>query len=60
MRGPNPRFGLAGSISTEDACSAAGGKFVPQILGWMVHVDPFEQKPADLGSLEHQARGPGD
>src|SRR5579862_2956459 len=35
-------FGLTGSISTPAACSAAGGRFYPQIFGWMVHVYPFE------------------
>ncbi len=36
------RFGLTGSISTAEACGAAGGRFYPQIFGWMVHVYPFE------------------
>jgi hypothetical protein len=54
MRGPNALFGLAGSISTEDACSAAGGKFIPQIFGWMVHIYPFERKPEDIWSIERQ------
>jgi hypothetical protein len=36
------RFGLAGSISTPEACTEAGGRFIPQIFGWMVHVYPFE------------------
>ncbi len=53
--GPNPKFGLAGSISTRDACDAAGGKFMPQIFGWMVHVYPLEQKPEDIWSVERQA-----
>jgi hypothetical protein len=55
--GPNPKFGLAGSISTRADCEAAGGKFVPQIFGWMVHVYPFEQKPEDIWSVERQAAG---
>ena len=39
---PNWRlFGLSGSITTEQACSDAGGRFYPQIFGWMVHVYPF-------------------
>jgi len=53
--GPNAQFGLAGSIATKDACDAAGGKFIPQIFGWMVHVYPFEQKPEDVWSVERQA-----
>jgi hypothetical protein len=38
-------FGLAGSIATEDACAKAGGRWVKQIFGWMVHVYPFETDP---------------
>jgi hypothetical protein len=52
--GPNAKFGLVGSITTKDACDAAGGKFMPQIFGWMVHVYPFEQKPEDIWSVERQ------
>lgn len=36
------KFGLRGSIATEDACSAAGGRFHPVVFGWMVHVYPYE------------------
>lgn len=58
MRGaafsPNPRFGLAGSISTREECDAAGGRFIPQIFGWMVHVYPFAQNPKDIWSVERQ------
>jgi len=35
------KFGLDGSISTAAACDAAGGRFFPQIFGWMVHVYPY-------------------
>ncbi len=35
-------FGLAGSIATPEACAEAGGRWIPQIFGWMVHVYPFE------------------
>jgi hypothetical protein len=55
--GPNAKFGLVGSITTKDACETAGGKFMPQIFGWMVHVYPFEQKPEDIWSVERQAPG---
>jgi len=55
--GPNAKFGLAGSITSRDACEAAGGKFMPQIFGWMVHVYPFEQKPEDIWSVERQTAG---
>jgi hypothetical protein len=53
--GPNAKFGLAGSITNRADCDAAGGKFMPQIFGWMVHVYPFEQKPEDVWSVERQA-----
>ena len=55
MWGPNAKFGLAGSITTKQECDAAGGRFTPQIFGWMVHVYPFEQKPEDIWSVERQA-----
>ena len=42
------KFGLTGSISTPEACSEAGGKFYPQIFGWMVHVYPFETSRAKV------------
>ena len=54
MLGPNPKFGLHGSIATEEACEAAGGTFKPVIFGWMVHVYPFEQKPEDIWAVERQ------
>ena len=52
--GPKAKFGLAGSITTRDECEAAGGKFMPQIFGWMVHVYPFEQKTQDIWSVKRQ------
>jgi hypothetical protein len=42
------KFGLTGSISTPEACSEAGGRFYPQIFGWMVHVYPFETSRAKV------------
>lgn len=39
------KFGLTGSISTEEECQDAGGRFYPVIFGWMVHVYPFESSP---------------
>ena len=35
------RFGFNGSISTKAACDTAGGRFYPQVFGWMVHVYPW-------------------
>lgn len=51
---PNAKFGLAGSIATKQACDAAGGRFLPQVFGWMVHLYPFEKNPADIWSVERQ------
>jgi hypothetical protein len=36
------QFGLRGTIVTESECQQAGGRFVPQLGGWMIHVYPFE------------------
>jgi hypothetical protein len=36
------RFGFIGSIATAEECDAAGGRFFPQLFGWMVHVYPYE------------------
>jgi hypothetical protein len=56
MLGRNPQFGLQGSISTEDACQAAGGTFMPHVFGWMVHVYPWEKTPDDIWSVERQLK----
>ena len=58
--GPHPKFGLQGSISTREDCEAAGGKFMPQIFGWMVHVYPFEKDEADIWSVERQMHAHND
>jgi hypothetical protein len=42
------KFGLTGSISTEEECKEAGGRFYPVIFGWMVHVYPFEASSAKV------------
>ena len=39
------QFGLRGTIVTEAECTAAGGRFLPTVFGWMVHVNPFESDP---------------
>ena len=49
------KFGLRGSIATKEDCDAVGGRFLPQVFGWMVHVYPFEQNQADIWSVERQA-----
>jgi hypothetical protein len=54
MWGAHARFGLAGSIASKEECDAAGGKFMPQIFGWMVHLYPYEQEPEDIWAVERQ------
>jgi hypothetical protein len=55
--GPDAKFGLKGSIDTQQACDAAGGTFLPHVLGWMVHVYPFEKDPAKVWSTMDDADG---
>ena len=48
------KFGLKGSIATQDACDAAGGRFRPSIFGWMVHVYPYEESLDKVFAMHHQ------
>lgn len=50
--GPDARFGLLGSITTKDACEAAGGTFHPHIFGWMVHVYPYETDQKKIWAVD--------
>lgn len=50
--GPHAKFGLMGSIATRDQCDAAGGTFLPHVLGWMVHVYPYETDPKQVWSVD--------
>ena len=45
---PGGKFGLLGSIVTAEECQAAGGRFLPHIFDWMVHVYPYETDPAKI------------
>jgi hypothetical protein len=49
----DPRFGMGGSISTKEACDQAGGRFVPLVFGWMVHVYPNEKDVWAMGPGMH-------
>jgi hypothetical protein len=40
-------FGFSGSVNTAAACAAAGGAFLGNVFGWMVHVYPFENDVAE-------------
>ncbi|MGA7316084.1 MAG: hypothetical protein WBX22_19180 [Silvibacterium sp.] len=55
--GPSAKFGLLGSITTREACEAAGGEFRPHLFGWMVHVYPYETDPKKIWSTEDDDQG---
>ena len=50
--GPHAKFGLMGSIDTKAECDAAGGFFLPHVLGWMVHVYPYETDPKKVWAVD--------
>ncbi len=55
--GRDQRFGLGGSISDANACAAAGGRWQPQIFGWMVHVWPDETDPSRIWAVHRDDHG---
>ena len=55
--GPEAKFGLLGSITTREACEAAGGEFHPHIFGWMMHVYPYETNPKKIWSTDDDDQG---
>ena len=54
--GRNAKFGPHGSITTEEACTQAGGRFKAQSLGWMAHVNVMEADPWEPGQ-KHMHQG---
>ena len=50
LKNERPVFGPLG-VSTEEECKAAGGRFIPQAFGWMVHANLFAGN--DLRSIWH-------
>lgn len=55
--GPGAKFGLQGSITTKEACEAAGGVFHPHIFGWMVHVYPNEADAKKIWAIDDDDQG---
>jgi hypothetical protein len=55
--GSDAKFGLRGSITTKEACEAAGGEFYPHVFGWMVHVYPYETNPKKIWSTDDDNEG---
>lgn len=52
--GQGDKFGLEGSITTKEECGNAGGQFLPRLLGWMVHLYPYEKTSEAMWSVERQ------
>lgn len=55
--GQDARFGIDGSITTREECVRAGGQFIPQLFGWMVHLYPYERTAREMWSVERQMSG---
>jgi hypothetical protein len=55
--GPDAKFGLGGSITTEEACDRAGGVFHAHLFGWMVHVYPNETDAKKIWSTDDDDQG---
>ncbi len=53
--GKNPKFGMFGSIHTAEACAAEGGKFMPVVFTWMIHVFPYEDGLNNIFSMNDDA-----
>ncbi|MCU1239799.1 MAG: hypothetical protein JWO71_525 [Candidatus Acidoferrum typicum] len=47
----HPKFGMFGSINTEEACRAERGIFHAHIFTWMIHVFPYERDFKDVFSM---------
>jgi hypothetical protein len=47
----HPKFGMFGSIKTQEACTAEGGTFNATLFTWMIHVFPYETDPKEVFSM---------
>jgi len=56
--GGRPVFGPLGPIATRSACDSAGGRFLPRVFGWMVHVNAFSSDDPRViwGGEDHDER----
>jgi len=48
------KFGLKGTIATQEACDTVDGRFQPVIFGWMVHVYPYEDSLDKVFAMHHR------
>ena len=53
-RDGHPVFGPESPIATREACLEAGGRFVPHLFGWMVHVNAFESDDPQVIWSDHR------
>jgi len=47
-RDGQPVFGPQSPIATRERCDEVGGRFLPNIFGWMVHVNAFASRPTEV------------
>jgi hypothetical protein len=47
----HPKFGMFGSITTQEACTAERGVFHPHLFSWMIHIFPYEPNFKDVFSM---------
>ena len=47
----HPKFGMFGSIKTEEACTAARGTFNAHMFTWMIHIFPYEADFKEVFSM---------
>jgi hypothetical protein len=47
----HPKFGMFGSINTQEACTAERGDFHPYMFTWMVHIFPYEPDFKEVFSM---------
>ncbi|HWA14961.1 MAG TPA: hypothetical protein VG817_00910 [Gemmatimonadales bacterium] len=52
------RFGFRGSLSTREACEAAGGRYHKELFGWMMHLNLFEPGPNGPWQDDHGGMRP--
>ena len=47
----HPKFGMFGSINTQEACTAERGTFNASLFTWMLHIFPYETDFKDVFSM---------
>jgi hypothetical protein len=47
----HPKFGMFGSINTQEACTAERGVFYPFMFTWMIHIFPYEPDFKEVFSM---------